>query len=226
MADQRDPAVAFEMLGKIGEGYEYWRHVSCRSYGVVMKARHKQSNRLVAIKMIPIQGSMQEFMQEISILKSCRSEYIVRYYGSYVKQNTLWVVSSLFAFIVLDCHGILWIWITQRYDDERSLWSHRTRDSLRDFPDFARNCLYAPTTQNTPRITSINAFNIQDIKAGNILITTSGVAKLADFGVSVQLENTAAKRMTVIGTPYWMAPEVIEKDTEYNLKVKYVLSGI
>ena len=72
-----------------------------------MKARHKESNRVVAIKMIPIQGSIKEFMQEISILKSCRSEYIVRYYGSYVKQNTLWVVLRIFTIIVLDCHGVL-----------------------------------------------------------------------------------------------------------------------
>ena len=92
MPDQHDPDAAFEMMGKIGEGYGYWRTVSCRSYGVVMKARHKETGRIVAIKMIPIQGSMKEFMQEISILKSCRSEYIVRYYGSYMKKNVLWVV--------------------------------------------------------------------------------------------------------------------------------------
>ena len=92
MPDQHDPDAAFEMMGKIGEGYGSLWNVSPRSYGVVMKARHKESNRTVAIKMIPIQGSMKEFMQEISILKSCRSEYIVRYYGSYMKKNVLWVV--------------------------------------------------------------------------------------------------------------------------------------
>lgn len=47
---------------------------------------------------------------------------------------------------------------------------------------------------------------IQDVKAGNVLLTLDGVAKLADFGVSAELTQTQNKRQTVIGTPFWMAP--------------------
>lgn len=59
---------------------------------------------MVAIKVVPVDTDIQELMQEISILKSCRSDYIVRYYGSYYKDNDIWVF-VLVRFIII---RLLW----------------------------------------------------------------------------------------------------------------------
>lgn len=56
----------------------------------------------------------------------------------------------------------------------------------------------------------------RDVKAGNILLTKGFSPKLADFGISCELQNNFAKRNTVIGSPYWMAPEVIKCGFGYN----------
>ena len=66
----------------------------------------------------------------------------------------------------------------------------------------------------------LHKYNIihRDIKAGNILLNHLGQCKLADFGVSAQLAQTISRRNTVIGSPYWMAPEVL-KQNNYDQKV-------
>lgn len=64
------------------------------SYGSVFTALHKKTNRTVAIKVVPVDSDINDLMREISILKGCKSDYVVRYYGSYYKDNDIWVIGS------------------------------------------------------------------------------------------------------------------------------------
>lgn len=177
--NQTDPEVIFEILDRMGEG----------SYGSVYKAKHKSTGKIVAIKVIPVELDLNELMKEIAILKDCNSEYVVRYYGSYYKENDLWIVMEY-------CGGGSLSDLTQKgtHSMKEEEIRHLTASVL-----LGINYLHGHKKIH------------RDIKAGNVLMTNSGMAKLADFGVSAQLDSTLSKRKTIIGTPFWMAPEVIQE---------------
>ena len=56
----------------------------------------------------------------------------------------------------------------------------------------------------------------RDIKADNILVNSQGEAKMADFGVSTQLVSTFASKESVIGSPFWMSPEILQRNSHNN----------
>jgi len=58
----------------------------------VFKALHKETGKIVAVKIIPVSSDIESLKKEISILKQCKSPYIVQYYGSYMKDNDLWLI--------------------------------------------------------------------------------------------------------------------------------------
>lgn len=159
------------------------------SYGSVYKALHKESSAVVAIKLVPVESDLHEIIKEISIMQQCDSPYVVRYYGSYFKQYDLWICMEYCgAGSVSDIMRLRKKTLTE--DEIATILS-----------DTLKGLEYLHLRRKIHR----------DIKAGNILLNTEGHAKLADFGVAGQLTDTMAKRNTVIGTPFWMAPEVIEE---------------
>ncbi|GBM00425.1 Serine/threonine-protein kinase 3 [Araneus ventricosus] len=159
------------------------------SYGSVYKALHKESGQVLAIKQVPVDTDLQEIIKEISIMQQCDSLFVVKYYGSYFKGTDLWIVMEY-------CGG------GSVSDIMRLRKKTLTEDEIATvLNDILKGLEYLHYRRKIHR----------DIKAGNILLNNEGHAKLADFGVAGQLTDTMAKRNTVIGTPYWMAPEVIQE---------------
>jgi len=190
---ESDPRAVFSLTEKLGEG----------SYGSVWRAVHKKTQVEYAIKRVGFDNDLEDLKIEIRFMRSCISDNIVRYYGSYVSKNELWIVMEFC------CAGSVsdLMKTTQKTLNVQQI-QLITRCTLRGL-------------QYLHKMHKIH----RDIKCGNILLNSEGIGKLADFGVSGQLSDTLAKRRTLIGTPYWMAPEVI-KAVGYNEKADIWSLGI
>jgi len=174
------------------------------SYGSVHKAKHKQTGETVAVKIIEAESDAIVLKKEIEILKNCNSNYIVSYRGTYRTEDEIWVSMEY-------CHGgsisdLMAIIQRKLKEEEISVVCHSILQGL----------MYLHKQKLIHR----------DVKAGNVLLNKRGDIKLADFGVSAQLNETVAKRCTVIGTPYWMAPEVLTAKKEYDYKADIWSLGV
>jgi serine/threonine kinase 3 len=166
------------------------------SYGAVFKALDKRDGRFVAIKILEVENEdTAELTREINILRQCKSDFVVGYKGSYEKDSKVWIVMEYFdAGSLCDLMTICDKTLTEQQIAIVMKMALQGLDYLHKIKKIHR-----------------------DIKAGNILLNLEGDCKLADFGVSAELVTTMAKRKTVIGTPYWMAPEVLQSQ-EYDGK--------
>jgi len=180
LTSHADPTKLFDLLEEIAVG----------SYGHVYKAIYKPSDEIVALKIIALEedDTFEEMMIEIQVLEKCvDNSNIVRYFGSWKKGEELFIAMEL-------CEG----------------------GSANDLYQILERPLSEPQiawiTQETLKgLDYLHGKGIihRDIKAANILLTSGGGVKLTDFGVSAQMENPQDKRRTFIGTPYWIAPEVV-----------------
>lgn len=173
------------------------------SYGSVFKARHRSTGTIVAVKKVPVDSDLSEIVKEISIMQQCDSPFIVKCFGSLFDNQDLWICMEYCgAGSVADIMRLRNKTLTENEIGTILKYSLLGLDYLHQMRKIHR-----------------------DIKAGNILLTNSGMAKLADFGVAGQLVDTLAKRNTVIGTPFWMAPEVIQ-EVGYNCSADVWSLGI
>jgi len=136
----------------------------------------------VAIKVIPVQEDMVSLRKEVDILKDCKNDFVVQYLGSFTKDATLWIVMEL-------CEP------GSVADAMRMLKTTLDEGQIRMI---CASVLISLTYLHSRKLIH------RDVKAGNILLTRHGQAKMADFGVSAQLNTLQSKRDTAIGAPLWM----------------------
>nr|XP_033812434.1 mitogen-activated protein kinase kinase kinase kinase 1 isoform X2 [Geotrypetes seraphini] len=179
------------------EDFELLQKVGGGTYGDVYKARNKVTGELAAIKIVKMEADddFSAIEQEIQIVKSCTHHNIVAYYGSYIRFNKLWICMEF-------CGG-------GSLQDIYHVTGHLSEQQI------AYVC--RETLQGLAYLHNQGKIH-RDIKGANILINELGDLKLADFGISAQITATISRRMSFIGTPYWMAPEVaaVELKGGYN----------
>ncbi|KAL1461413.1 hypothetical protein WDU94_013313 [Cyamophila willieti] len=195
-----DPKEFWSMIGELGDG----------AFGKVYKAENKTTKQLAAAKMCALEGEdeLSDFMIEIDILSEVKHENIVELYEAFFTEGKLWMLIEYCDGGAVDSIMIelekplteLQVKYICHYMCKALLFLHNHRVIHRD------------------------------LKAGNVLLTITGGVKLADFGVSAKNKMTLQKHDTFIGTPYWMAPEVVLcetfRDNPYDFKVDIWSLGI
>lgn len=152
---------------------------------------------------MPYKENNVSILNEISIMKSCAHESVVQYLGTYLHEGMLWLILELMDQGCLT--DILSVEHQMLDEPHISYVLHEVLLGL----EFMH---------------SINRVH-RDIKSDNILINSKGRVKLADFGFAAQLTADKSKRTSIVGTPYWMAPELI-RGSQYDTKVDLWSLGI
>ncbi|KAL6040234.1 Serine/threonine-protein kinase pakA [Balamuthia mandrillaris] len=196
LVNKEDPTKIYLNLTKIGEG----------AAGKVYLGTHVETGEQVAIKQMELNAqNIKLLTSEIHIMKESRHENIVPYYDSFrLPDNKLWVAMGYMG-------GGCLTEILEQYD-----YCQMSE------PQIAWVC--QETLKGLRYIHSLHRIH-RDIKSDNILLGSLGEVKIADFGYAAQLTQQKGKRQTIVGTPYWMAPELI-RGQEYDTKVDIWSLGI
>ena len=190
-----DPENEFDLIELVGQG----------NYGRVYKAMHKKTGKIYSAKIAYIEktNEVESFKKEINILSQCNNQYIVHYFGSYIKGHQIWIILEF-------CDG------GSLYELIKILPRNLNEEEIASIVCMIlKGLIFLHENKKIHR----------DIKTENILLTHEGIAKLADFGVSTQLMHSFSKKITKIGTPFYMSPEVILQN-KYDYKCDIWSLGI
>ncbi|KAK2467758.1 hypothetical protein APHAL10511_000053 [Amanita phalloides] len=189
----------YQRLETIGKG----------AYGSVHKGKHIATGSIVALKIINLDtpdDDVGDIQREVTLLSQLRdAPNITKYFGCYLDGPRVWIVmeyaqgGSVLSLMKASRTGYL----------EEKYIAVIIREVL-----IGLNYLH--------KVPVIH----RDIKAANILVTGSGKVMICDFGVSALLATTSSKRNTLTGTPYWMAPEVVQSVPAYDTKADIWSLGI
>ncbi|CAH2272563.1 misshapen-like kinase 1 isoform X4 [Pelobates cultripes] len=194
----RDPAGIFELVEVVGNG----------TYGQVYKGRHVKTGQLAAIKVMDVtEDEEEEIKQEINMLKKySHHRNIATYYGAFIKKSPPGNDDQLW--LVMEFCGA---------GSVTDLVKNSKGNALKE------DCIAYICREILRGLAHLHNHKVihRDIKGQNVLLTENAEVKLVDFGVSAQLDRTVGRRNTFIGTPYWMAPEVIACDENPDATYDY-----
>uniref|UniRef100_A0A7N5JUT6 non-specific serine/threonine protein kinase n=1 Tax=Ailuropoda melanoleuca TaxID=9646 RepID=A0A7N5JUT6_AILME len=198
LSESVDPAGIFELVEVVGNG----------TYGQVYKGRHVKTGQLAAIKVMDVtEDEEEEIKQEINMLKKySHHRNIATYYGAFVKKSPPGNDDQLW--LVMEFCGA---------GSVTDLVKNTKGNALKE------DCIAYICREILRGLAHLHAHKVihRDIKGQNVLLTENAEVKLVDFGVSAQLDRTVGRRNTFIGTPYWMAPEVIACDENPDATYDY-----
>ena len=189
--------------GNPREVYKGFNKIGQGASGGVFTAYKRGTNQLVAVKQMNLEQQPKKdlIINEILVMKDSTHPNIVNFIDSYLVDGELWVIMEYME------GGSLTDVVTFNIMSEGQIASV-CRETLKGLQHLhSRGVIH------------------RDIKSDNILLSSEGHIKLTDFGFCARINETQAKRTTMVGTPYWMAPEVVTRK-EYGRKVDIWSLGI
>ncbi|PXF45764.1 Serine/threonine-protein kinase svkA [Gracilariopsis chorda] len=185
----------YEKLECIGKG----------TFGEVFKGRELSTGKIVALKLIDLEKMDEEIdviQREIEVMRQISNPYVVQYHTSLMQGSTLWIIMEFMS------AGSL----------------KELIDGVGPLPEDAVATVMKALCKGLDYVHKGHKLH-RDIKAANILLNDHGDVKLADFGVAGQMTTTIRQRNTMVGSPFWMAPEVVQKSL-YDEKADIWSMGI